>query len=369
MIVRVWRHSRAIADMGPALDELALATNTPVTARRTWQAAWLDAFPEWRPLLVTVHGQDDRLESAAALAERRRGPLRKVVAMGDGLSDYARLPARSEESSRELAAGIRAALERLGGPWWMLIRQLPADDAVSGAIMRTFPHAAMLPGEASPISLFDEDRSVARYASKNLRQQIRKMQRRTERTGLTPTLEHVHDSSKIAAALPEIERLCVLRDHDSGRKSILDSPSSARFFRNVIRAHAERGEVMLSTLALDRELIAYAVFFKDCGYYRLWNSRFDPQWKELRPGRIVIFRGMEEALADPHSRGFDLMRGGQDYKRSMSNHVLEASDLWAWSGSVGAAGQMLLRVRDWLSHSPRARAALDSARRMRHRYS
>src|SRR5262249_40146203 len=136
------------------------------------------------------------------------------------------------------------------------------------------------------------------------------------------------------------------RDADLRGDSLLDLGYARAFFGQVILAHAERGEVELTTLQLGGELAAYVLCFLDRGAYRMWNCRLAPEWSRFGAGRVANHAALEHALADPEATEFDRIRGAGPYKVSLSNHVEHALDLRAWS-------------------SPALRSLLDSRRRFK----
>src|SRR5262245_41872366 len=102
METRTLRGSDLLDGLGPRLDELHESTGAPVTARRPWLATWVRCQPAYEPLALCVESAD-RLEAVALLARKKTRLFTEVVALGAGLSDQVRMPARSPEAGLELA--------------------------------------------------------------------------------------------------------------------------------------------------------------------------------------------------------------------------------------------------------------------------
>jgi len=333
MEIRTLRGGDVLDRLGPRLDELHAATGAPVTARRPWLATWVGCQPAYEPIAVCVES-GDRLEAVALLARRNLRLFTELVALGAGLSDQIRLPARNPEAARELARAVVALSLDVQGPWRLTIRHLPPDDAVARAIAAELACAELETGDASPALRFEGRRSLRSYVSKNHHQQVRRMRNRMDGEGLSPRIEHLREQEAIAAILPEVMDICLRRDASLRGESMLDQQGTRAFFREVILVHAGRGEVELTTLRLRGELAAYVLCFLDRGAYRMWNCRMDPTWNRYGAGRIALDAALEHALADGSTSEFDWMRGAEPYKLSLSNHVEHALDLRAWSGAA-----------------------------------
>lgn len=256
-----------------ALDDLHAATGTPVTAQRPWLQTWIDCFPGYRSLAVLVES-DDGLAGAALLAHRRRYGLTMVYAVGRGPSDQVRFPVLDSAAATQLAAGVAGALHHLPKPRRLDVEQLPPGDPVVAALTRALPWAQVRPGVPSPTVRFTPDRTLRSYTSRNHHQATRRLANRTRRAGLAIEAGMVTELANIAALLPDLERICRLRDHQLGRSSEVDDPERGPFFRGVIRRLAEQGQVALTTLRLGGDLAAYVLSFVDGSVRRMWNTRF-----------------------------------------------------------------------------------------------
>lgn len=332
--------------LGPRLDELHAATRAPVTARRPWLATWVRCHPGYEPLALLVESGVHELAGAALLARRKQRLVTEFVALGSGLSDQIRLPAKDPASAELLARAVIEQLRACPGAWRLTVRHLPPGDPVVARIAAQLPCAELAVGDASPTLRFDAGRALRAYVSKNHHQQVRRMLNRMSSEGFSPLIEHLRERAAIAAVLPEVVDVCLQRDVGLRGDSFLDRSNAAAFFPEVILEHAARGEVELTTLRLRGELAAYVVCFLDGGAYRMWNCRLAPAWSHYGAGRVANNAALEHALADASATEFDWMRGAEPYKLSLSNRVEHAQDLRAWS-------------------SPALRSVLDSRRRFK----
>jgi len=121
--------SATVRGLPERLDELHSVMGVPVTARRPWLQAWLLAHADYRPLVVAVDGVGGRLDAVAPLAVKE-GPVRRVVAVGHGLSDALVFPARTPRAAEQLADAIFGALGSAGRPWTLVLRHFLPDDLV-----------------------------------------------------------------------------------------------------------------------------------------------------------------------------------------------------------------------------------------------
>ena len=328
------------------LDDLHAATAAPITARRPWLSTWLSCFPQYQPVAVAVERADGRLDAVALLARSRRLGVTHVFGMGHGPSDQLRLPARNAAAAEELSRGLVDYLRTLPRPWRLLLRHLPQDDAVAALVASRLRHASLPLGDVSPVTRFTADRRLRTYVSRNHHQQVRRMLNRIDRDGLKADIAVLTDPREVAPLVDEVQEVSRDRDLELRGWSGLEDGSRGPFFRRVILQHAERREVVLTTLRLDEQLAAYVLCFRDGRAHRMWSCRVAPRWKRYGAGRLANNAALEHALADDGCDEFDWMRGDEPYKRSMANDVELARDLMAWSSAaVGRAADARRRLK------------------------
>lgn len=329
----VTRERDCLSRLARELDDLHALTHAPVTARRPWLQTWLDSYTAYEPLLVGVR-RDDRLEAAAPLALLPRRTHIRVVAMGHGPSDEARIPARDAQAADALGRAVAAALRGLGSRHSVELRHLCRDEPSLGTIAAHLQHAAIEPGDVSPRLTVGRDRTLRSYVSRNHHQQRRRLLNRITNAGLRLDLQQRSTPEEIAQILPDVRALCRERDVAIRGHSRLDEPAYSHFFDEVTARHAALAAVNLTTLSLDGDLAAYVLCFRDGPTWRMWHARVRPRWLEYGPGRLATDAAVEAALSDPACVEFDWMRGGEPYKYSLSDHTYRSVDLFASSSTT-----------------------------------
>lgn len=312
-------------DLGVLLDDL----DAPVCAQPLWLTTWARAYRSYTPWVFTLR-REGELAAAGLLAERRRAGHREIVGLGHGASDYARLPARSEEDAEALAAAIADWLGGRRGPWRFRFEQLPDGDPVAAGLARRLREAVLEDGDPSPRLLLHDDRTLEQVMSSKTRQSLRTARNRLGRLeeGFSVRADR---GSGATACLGDVERVHRLRDEALGRASDLDDPERLEFWRSLITAYAGRGAVEVGRLLIGSEMAAYSVAFLDRGSYRLWDTRIDPGRAFVSPGRVLLADLIERLRAEGAWSEFDYMRGEEDYKRRMSDDVVPAQNVRAWS--------------------------------------
>ncbi|HEX6338319.1 MAG TPA: GNAT family N-acetyltransferase [Jiangellaceae bacterium] len=366
MQVRVLSGADVMDKLGDAIDELHSAVRAPVMARRPWLGAWIASYGDYLPVAVTVDANGG-LAAAALLAERH-GRVRHVVGLGHGPSDIAALPARDQAAAETLATAVADHLGTLPRPWRLTLRHLSAHDRVATALTARLPRATIAPGAVSPTLQVGGSRTLRDYVSRNHHQQGRRLRNRMLRDGLDPVIAHLREPGDIMTVLPEVVEVCRERDRELGRRSAMDDPAAAQFFRRVVEVHAFRRLVALTTLRIDAALASYVLCFVDGTAFRMWNSRFHPQWSRYGVGHITHDAAVEYALASG-CEVYDWGRGEEPYKFSLSNDQVRAADLYAWSGRfVELPGKFFLGAKDLAERAERrggvAQRAVDTGRRV-----
>ncbi len=111
---------------------------------------------------------------------------------------------------------------------------------------------------------------------------------------------------------PAVETLFGLMEHDPEKRSFL-TPSMRRAFHAVAEAAAAGGWLRLEFLAVGGKLAAGVFAFDYDSWLWLYNSGLNPEYQALSAGWVLLGHMIREA-AGTGRRGFDFLRGGEDYK-------------------------------------------------------
>lgn len=327
---------RALEVLGDELDDLHAATDAPVTARRPWLEAWRRSYPQYEPCAIVVEASG-KLQAAALLALRRRALFTDVVALGEGASDYARLPARTDAAASALAQSVTDYLAQLGRPWRLTLNFLPPGDPVARGLSRLLRWAWMLEGDQAPMLSFGVDRRLEAHLSRKTRQRERTAWNRFRRVGLEPVLQRLESPEDVARALDDIESVRRRRDARVGRRTLIDSRSGNAFWRAVVMEHARRESVHVFNLRVGGSLAAYSLCFRDGDSFRFWDGRVDPEWESFSAGFLVNLASVRWALANPGISEYDWMRGVEAYKVQMSTDLVPTQNVQAYSSGAVAS--------------------------------
>jgi CelD/BcsL family acetyltransferase involved in cellulose biosynthesis len=350
MKVREVLGAGALEALGDRLDELHAATDVPITARRPWLEAWVRSYREYEPWAVVVEAPGGRLEAAALLARRGLGPMMEIVALGEGPSDYTRLPARSHAAAAALARSLVDRLSRLHRAWRLTVHFLPEGDAVASQLAALLSWARLVPGDEAPKLRFQADRRLKAHLSRSVLQRERTAWNRFQRVGLEPALVRLESPNDIRQVLDEMELVRRRRDARLGRRTLIDRRPGRSFWRNTLIQLAGLGAVQVFGLRVGGELAAYSVCFSDGESFRFWDGRVDPNWETFSAGFLVILASLRWALGDSRISEYDWMRGVEGYKLQMSTDVVPTQNLVAYSSApvaalVGAPAVLKPRLR------------------------
>ena len=336
-------------DLGEDLDDLLRSTSAPITARRTWLTTWLRSFPDHEPFVVTVRS-DARLDGAALLARRRRAGHTEIVPIGHGLSDALRLPARSARAAQALVDAIVDAIAGIRGAWRLVVPQLPVDDTVAAMLDHDLRHSEIESGVSCPVLRVTPGDSLEDHASTRYLREARRRRRVLEREG-TVDVSFIGDADAIRSLLPELAAVRHRRDAVVARGKEFDQPSFLGFLEEVLVELARNDELEVAMLRVDGACAAYAVCLLDGSAVRQWHTSFDPAWSKLSPGTLITNATVERMLGDDRFTEYDFMRGVYDWKTELSNDLVPASCVLAWSSAPLRRAERALRSGRALLHS------------------
>ncbi|WP_432530703.1 GNAT family N-acetyltransferase [Kineococcus auxinigenes] len=298
----------AVAAALPEVEELALATGQPLTARLPWWRARLAVQPAAAPWAVTVRDAAGHLRAAAVLVDgpspAAPGARRTALASGGGgyLAGVAAAgAAEAVELGRALAAGAVARGTLLD------LEDLPDDVTTralaAGAGARVHPLAPVpvlhRPDAGEPVALL----------SHGTRKTLRKSRNRLTTDGVVPRLRFTSDPADLEVALPDLESTHRDRDDAHGLPCALDDPTGRAAWLARLRALSAAGSLEVATLHLDDELAAYVLGVRDGDAYGVLEGCFRTRFARYAPGRLLEFCVLDRALRTDGVRFLDWMTG------------------------------------------------------------
>ena len=330
-------------DLGSDLDELLASVDAPITARRTWLGAWVRAFTEHDPWVVTVRS-GGRLDGAALLARRRRAGHTEIVAIGHGVSDALRIPLRDAPTAPALACALGEALETIRGPWRLIIEQLPIDDPASPRLETALGHAERSSGVGSPMLRCSPGDTLEDHASTRYLREARRRRRSLEKEHGAVEIAFVRDADGVGELLPQLAAVRHRRDAQVPRGTEFERRSFRAFLDDALVAHAQQHELEIAVLRVDGACAAYAVCLLDGDTCRQWQTSFDPAWSKYSPGTLITNATVERVLGEARFTEYDFMRGVYDWKTALATDVVPAVVLKAWSSAPLRSLERVLRA-------------------------
>lgn len=121
------------------------------------------------------------------------------------------------------------------------------------------------------------------------------------------------DPDTIADAMPDFFRLMRA---SSGDKDDFLTPDRERFFGELARELAARGQFKLFFLEVDQARVAACICFDYDDNFLLYNSGYDPEYSALSVGLLNKALCIREAI-ESGKRRFDFLRGDERYKYNL----------------------------------------------------
>ncbi len=346
----------ALAARTGEIQTLHDAIGTPVDARLPWLAVWADGHPDRTIVTLVARAADGTVDAVAPLATRSIGPVRSVVAVGQGFTDHSSVAWRDPSSAARLGRAVRDSLADLHRPWQLWLERLtpgPGLDAFATALGSVHELEA---GPASPQVHFGIDREPRRYESANTRKSLARMRNRLIRDGRTLTVEVLSDADAILQALPRVLRAHRERDLQLRDWSELDRGAARSHYVGVVATLAGAGAIRLLLVRIDGELAAYVLAIVDGDTLRIYDNRVVPGYLDYSAGAIANSEIVRYALSDPSLVCLDWGVGGARYKLSSATYAAPTRSLAAWS-----AGPVRSAWRTGLGVARRARELRDRA--------
>ncbi len=276
-----------------------------------WQREWARAFAADRRLEVRrVEDGEGRLVAVLALYEAAPGVLQTLG--GSDVSDYLDLVA---EQGREEDAWIALLQSRAADRVAWDLHAVPAASPTVTAL----PQLAQACGLAADVAVEERcpvltlpatwDAYLAGLSGKHRHELGRKM-RRLEREASDVRVTCVHGRAGVEDRLGDF--LDLHRRSRVGKARFMDARMEG-FFRSVVGALSERGDVRLWFLDTPSGPIASFITLEWDATVGLYNSGFHPDHAALSPGVVLLGHLIRDAIERGKHR-FDFLRGEERYK-------------------------------------------------------
>jgi CelD/BcsL family acetyltransferase involved in cellulose biosynthesis len=308
-------------------DRLALASDN-VFATRAWAECWWEVHGGASTPLVLTDGPEPTVVVPLHVTGR---PVRQVRLLGAGPADQLG-PACAPEDLDTAGALLRSALGldtgRAVAEWDVLLLQ----DVSVGAGWERRLGGREIRRVASPVLRLggggDWDAFLA-TRSKNFREQVRRRERRLERS-FDVVLRH-STAQTLAADLDLLFELHRLRWGDGAPFA---SPRQQRFHRLFAAEALARGWLRLRVLELDGRPVAAVLGYRFGTAESFYQSGRDPALEEHSVGSVLLARAVRDAVQDG-AQEYRLLRGAEPYKQRWADGDAPVHTLATPRGVVG----------------------------------
>jgi len=276
-----------------------------------WYEVWQARFPDENAAIWTVENQDGEVMLIAPLTVSD-GEAR--FPYNDDLVDYADFVAPRGRVAPAALAALLTELSDSAAATRLTLKSIPDDSATVKALTDGGG------GRDWRVSVETEDPAPYKILSTawddyllTLRRKDRhELKRKLKRIAAAGdvALRILTDADEIAANLGDFFELHRL---SSSAKKEFMTPARQGFFSAVIARFARLGMARLNFLELDGERVATSVSFVSGGVNYLYNSGYNPQFRELSAGLINHALSIRALIKDGVSK-MDFMRGDEQYK-------------------------------------------------------
>ncbi len=302
-------------DLAEWRELLARDPQRHIFATPEWNRIWWDEFHEGKDLFALTMRRGDDLFAVAPLYRKHEGD-RKILRWigGIDLTDYLG-PICSLEDRPDVAETLVRWLDETDVEWDEFdAHSMPvpfgfAEFLVERADHHGFPFSIEQEETSAVLRLpRDFDTYLARLSSKD-RHELKRKRRRISREHPDATIRRATTDT-----LEEDMRTFVAMHREAeGLKGHFMRPEVATFFYRVARSLDRLGWLRLDFLEVAGRPLATTFSFEYNGTFYLYNSAFDPEWRRLSPGVVLVSYLIEEAIGSGLER-FDMLRGPERYK-------------------------------------------------------
>lgn len=279
-------------------------------------STWWDHFGRGEPFVVAVRSGDGDLLALWPLYRRRWGPGFVIRSLGHGVGDELSLVCHDDDRPAAMAA-LRSVVSGTDLLVLDLMRYAAVQDPES-ELSQALGHAVEVFSEPCPV-LAAEGRDWEGFLvdqSRNLRQQIRRRERRLQRD---------HSIGYRLASLDTLDRdldslIRLHRLRFDERESNVFSDERRPFHQRWAEVCLDRGWLRLWSLEVDGQYVASWCGFRFAGTESFYQSGRDPDWEDQSVGVVLLSHSIRAALDDGMSE-YRFLRGGEEYKKRFATDV------------------------------------------------
>jgi CelD/BcsL family acetyltransferase involved in cellulose biosynthesis len=332
-VTPIIRHG-ALASLAAEWDALADRLGADPFLRPGWVQAWLDGFGGGALELLTVRGEDGRLEGVLPLV-RRPAVVRVPANVHTPRFDVL---AQDTATARAL---LGAALE----PRPLVLSLGPVDAASrSAAIVAELERSRVLARPLPPAPFVVVDGDFDAYLAARRRSFRADLRRRRRRLAEEGAVALTTDGR--ATGLDELMALEALGWKGERRTAIAARAPTRRFYAAMAAWAAGRGVLQVFVLRLDGRPLAALVGLEEAGVLHLLKGGLDPAAGRFSPGALVLQGAIEHAFG-AGLRRVELGGGTERYKLEWAEGVRErvALTVFAPGRAGGVARAVVARAR------------------------
>ncbi len=291
-------------------NSLQERTGTHIFQRPAFLLSWWDTLGSGELWCITVRSEDGVLRGLAPCMKTTTENGDTVISFIGcvAVSDYLDVlvdPSYETEVYQEFATRLQGDIQ-----WNRLyLCSLPETSSTRTWLMKQYPHALQTQQDVCPLIKLPQDwESYLASLGRKERHELRRKVRNSEQHGIEYT---VYTSEvDVKRALPMFVKLHEL---SSKEKQSFWTDEHRAFFDTALPALARDGRVRLFFMHVEKKAVAtMLVFTDDMGYY-LYNSGFDPEYRQLSVGTVLTAYTIKDALLQG-KKVYDFLRGSEEYK-------------------------------------------------------
>ncbi len=288
-----------------------------------WNELWWGDFGEDKQLAVLTFVEEEPVAVAPLMLDRSEGERRVRFVGGDDLTDYLGPLMKTPELSTQIADSLLDFLSSHLTDWDRLdLKCLPvpfgfADALVERADRKGLHFETEQTELAAILALTGSFEDYVAQLPQKKRHELRRKMRRFHREEPGAVLR----SSTPETLDADIELFVKMHRGSEGLKGKFMLPQRASFFEKVARAFDPLGWLSLDFLEVRGKPVATTFSFVYRDVFYLYNSAYDPNFRDVSPGLMIVAKLIERCIAEGIPR-FDFLRGRERYKFDMGAQAI-----------------------------------------------